>query len=288
MLLRIATYLGVGYAALASMIFLLQRRLLYVPDIHIPSARMLQQENMKFWPQADNYRALVGLPAVDYPKGTIIIFHGNASLAAARGFYVRALTPLGYRVVLVEYPGYGGRKGELSETAFVADAKQTVKLVYEKFGGPIFIWGESLGSGVASAVASDTTVPVAGVILITPFDSVSALAQTLYWYVPARWLVWDKFDNVTNMQAYAGPVAVVLAGRDSTVPKRHTMRLYESIVGPKKLWVFENAGHTDWPIGPNESWWREVMDFVASDNRPLAEPASQQSSLRKVKSRGAR
>jgi uncharacterized protein len=177
---------------------------------------------------------------------------------------MRALEPLGYRVVLVEYPGYGGRNGKLSETEVVRDAKQTVRLVAQTFGGPVYVWGESLGTGVATAVARDKSVPVAGLVLITPFDSISALAQTLYWFVPARWMVWDKFDSVDNLQSFNGPVAVLLAGRDSVVPKQHTMGLYDSIKGPKNLWYFENAGHTDWPTGPHESWWREVMNFISN------------------------
>jgi uncharacterized protein len=269
MLKRIATYVVGPYVATVSLIFLMQRRLLYFPDLRTPSGETLQREGLKFWPQPENYRALISTAPPPRPKGTVIVFHGNASLAAERGFYLRALERLGYRVVLVEYPGYGGRHGKLSETAFVADAKQTVRLAHEAFGGPVFIWGESLGSGVATAVAADTSLPIAGLVLITPFDSVSALAQTLYWFLPARWLVWDKFDSVTNLQSFAGPVAVFLAGSDNMVPKQHTMDLYDSLIGPKKLWCFENASHTGWPAGPDESWWREAMEFVSAEARTL-------------------
>jgi pimeloyl-ACP methyl ester carboxylesterase len=264
-LLRIATYVGGPYLGLVLLIYLLQRRLLYFPDLRTPSVEGLRQLGLKFWPQPEDYRALVSIAGPHYAKGTVIVFHGNSSLAAGSAYHMRALEPLGYRVVLVEYPGYGGRNGKLSETEVVRDAKQTVRLACERFGGPVYVWGESLGTGVASAVAADTSLPIAGLVLITPFDSVSALAQTLYWFVPARWMVWDKFDSVDNLQSFTGPVAVLMAGQDSVVPKQHTMGLYDSLTGPKKLWYFENAGHTDWPTGSHESWWREVMDFVAAE-----------------------
>jgi pimeloyl-ACP methyl ester carboxylesterase len=264
LLRRIATYVGGPYLGLVLLIYLLQRRLLYFPDLRTPSVEGLRQMGLKFWPQPEDYRALVSIAGPQYPRGTVIVFHGNSSLAAGSAYHVRALEPLGYRVVLVEYPGYGGRNGKLSEREVVRDAKNTVRLASEKFGGPVYVWGESLGSGVASAVAADTTLPISGLVLITPFDSITALAQTLYWFIPARWLVWDKFDSVTNLQSFTGPVAVLMAGQDSVVPKQHTMGLYDSLIGPKKLWYFENSGHTDWPTGPREIWWSEVMDFVGA------------------------
>jgi pimeloyl-ACP methyl ester carboxylesterase len=270
-LLRIATYVGGPYLGLVLLIYLLQRRLLYFPDLRTPSVEGLRQLGLKFWPQPEDYRGLVSIAGPQYPRGTVIVFHGNSSLAAGSAYHMRALEPLGYRVVLVEYPGYGGRNGKLSEREVVRDAKNTVRLASEQFGGPVYVWGESLGSGVASAVAADTSLPIAGLVLITPFDSVSALAQTLYWFIPARWLVWDKFDSVANLQSFNGPVAVLMSGQDSVVPNQHTMGLYDSLPGPKKLWYFENAGHTDWPTGSHESWWREVMDFITTQNSNLVQ-----------------
>lgn len=264
MLLRIATYVVAPYAAAVLLMFLLQRRLIYFPNLNTPSAESLAREHLKLWPDAENYCALVSMAPPRRPKGTVVVFHGNNSLAVERGYYVRALERLGYRTVLAEYPVYGGRNGKLSETEFVSDAKETLRRVHAEFGGPVFVIGESLGTGVATAVAADASLPVAGLILITPFDSISALAQTLYWFLPARWLVWDKFDSVANLQCFKGPVAVLMAERDNVVPKQHTMGLYDSFMGPKKLWCFENANHTNWPAGPEEGWWGEVMDFVSA------------------------
>lgn len=96
---------------------------------------------------------------------------GNAGAAIDRSYYVRALEPLGYRVLLMEYPGYGGRPGSPSETTLTRDARASIELARQAFGQPIFLWGESLGSGVVAAVVADPTLPVAAVILLTPWDS---------------------------------------------------------------------------------------------------------------------
>ncbi len=262
--MKFALYVILIYIVLATAAFLLQRRLLYFPDRTRPSETLVQANGLAFWPAPDEgYRGLISVGWEEYPNGTIIVFHGNAGRAVDRGYYARALEPLGYRVLLAEYPGYGGREGKPSEGAFVADAQETVELAYSEFGSPLFLWGESLGCGVAAAVAADPSISIAAVVLVTPWDSLPALAQTLYWYLPARWFVLDKFDNVKALRSYAGPVAVALAERDEVIPIRHGLKLYESMTGPKRLWTFENAGHNSWPVQPEASWWKEVTAFIS-------------------------
>src|SRR3990172_10402307 len=128
----------------------LQRNMLYYPSTYLPSQASLSAYNVQFWPSDSNdYRGFISTLQASGVKGTIIIFHGNAGTAADRVYYVKALTHLGYRVILAEYPGYGGRKGELGEGPFVHDAKETLRIASEKYGAPIFLLGESLGCGVA-------------------------------------------------------------------------------------------------------------------------------------------
>ncbi|MBN1579432.1 MAG: alpha/beta hydrolase [Anaerolineae bacterium] len=102
----------------------------------------------------------------------------------------------------------------------------------------------------------------------TFWDTLPRLAQGLYWYLPARWLTRDKYDNAKNLQPFRGPGAVIMAGQDEVIPNKHTMRLYESLPREKKLWVFENAGHNTLPLTSDAEWWAEVMTFL---NHPTAE-----------------
>jgi alpha-beta hydrolase superfamily lysophospholipase len=267
MLLRVVLYAIMAYIALTAVVFFLQRQLLYLPRVDHASERAAQAIGLTFWPASgQDYRGFIGTGRSDDAKGTVMIFHGNAGAAMDRTYYVRALEPLGYRVLLMEYPGYGGRTGKPSEKRLTRDARTSIERAAKEFGQPIFLWGESLGGGVVAAVVSDPTLPVAALILLTPWDSLPSLAQTLYWYLPARWLVRDKFDNVSNLQAFTGRVAIVLAERDDIIPKRHGLRLYTSLTGRKQLWCFPHAGHNSWPSQSTASWWREVMDFVAESN----------------------
>jgi len=246
----------------------MQRRLLYFPDREVPSKMQIQALSLEPWPSGGrDYRGFISTKSTDQPIGIVIIFHGNAGGAWDRDHYVKELEPLGYCVVLAEYPGYGGRSGGLSEMAFVDDAKKTVRLAFEKYGKPIFLCGESLGCGVATGVAATSKVPIEGLVLITPWDSLPNLAQKIYWYLPSRWLVRDKYNNIQNIEGFQGRVAVAIAEHDEIIPKRHGMNFFKAISGEKKLWILHGVGHNTWPEITGVSWWTEVMNFVTDTGR---------------------
>ncbi len=262
--LRCVLLLTIAYGLFVAVVYIFQRRLLYMPDTRRPTAADSQRVGLRFWPTDDDaYRGFVSTASPNPSQGTVIVFHGNAGMALNRSYYVRALEPLGYRVILAEYPGYGGRTGHPSEAQFVIDAKETIQMAHERFGEPLFLWGESMGCGVAAAAAADSSVPVAAMILLTPWDTLPSLAQSLYWYLPVRWLARERYDNVTHLQSFTGRVAMLITEHDEIIPYRHSRRLYETLSAPKKQWIFQDAGHNSWPVGPYETWWQQVMRFAA-------------------------
>ncbi len=247
--------------------YLLQNALLYYPDNY--SLAQLRQgvkdSPVKLWPEADEtYRGLITLSGAGDSRGTVVVFHGNAGSAYDRMHYVRALEPLGYRVLLAEYPKYGARTGTLGEKSLVADAIVTARAVRQEFPGPLFVWGESLGCAVATGVASEKSLAVDGLVLITPWNNLPDLAQSIYWFLPAKWLVKDRFDNAANLNDFKNPVAVLMADADEIIPNKQTRAFYDAIRSPKRLWVFKNAGHNTWPVSPNEKWWQEVTEFTGN------------------------
>jgi alpha-beta hydrolase superfamily lysophospholipase len=259
--------LPVYYLIVVFGMYFFQNYFIYHPDK--TDLNLIEQtaraHGLQLWPQeADGYYGFVSQTAPQKAKGTILVFHGNAGKALDRTYYVRAFDRLGYRVLLIEYPGYGARRGKPGEKQFVEDAIESTRLANKEFGRPLFILGESLGCGIVCGVVAKSNVSIDGVSLITPWDSLSNLAQAKYWFLPARWMVKDKYDNVANLAHYLGPVAVVMAGQDEIIPTRLTLRLYESIRSPKRLWTFPNAGHNSWPSGSTESWWSEMMRFLDS------------------------
>ena len=172
------------YLLFLLILFVFQRKLIYFPDKHSieQQQEFAEQLNLKLWPSTDNYLGLISKSTKTAYKGTIIVFHGNAGSAINRIYYLQALERLGYRVILAEYPGYGARKGSPSETTLISNGVETLKLALNDFGGPIFLWGESLGSGVVSGIIQTRQTQVKGIVLVTPFDSLANVAQHHYWF----------------------------------------------------------------------------------------------------------
>jgi len=256
------------YLLFLLIVFLFQQKLIYFPDTYslAEQQQFANQANLKLWPSVDDYRGLVSNTSQTTGKGTVIVFHGNAGSATDRTYYRDALERLGYRVVLAEYPGYAARKGAPSEQTLVADGIQTVKQALNDFGEPIFLWGESLGGGVASGIVQSGQVPVKGIVLVTPFSSMADVAQHHYWYFFAKWLLRDKFDNVSNLQDYRGSTAILVADKDEIIPAKYSLKLFESLQHPKKIWTFKDAGHNTLPLAEELPWWQEVMQFVSGRN----------------------
>jgi pimeloyl-ACP methyl ester carboxylesterase len=247
----------------------LQNRFLYYPSSSAPSDESLRADNLKRWKfSSGDYRGVVVANDAGGAKGTVVVFHGNGGIAADRSYYLKDLGALGYRVILAEYPGYGGRKGELGEKSFVQDAVETVRLAGEEYGGPIFLLGESLGCGVASAVAKAATVRIDGIVLITPWDTLASIAKEKFPFLPVRLLLTDRYDNIANLAYFKGRMAVVGAERDDIIPFAHARKLYDSLPATtRKMWTMQGAGHNDWPMRINAAWWREIMDFVSRNDQ---------------------
>lgn len=242
----------------------MQNKFLYFPGGERPSAEMLAAENMSLrQATGTDYRGLIAAGDALAPNGTIVIFHGNGGTALDRGFYIEPLVALGFRVVLAEYPQYGGRPGHVGEKPFVADGLETVRLAYEQYGEPLYLLGESLGCGVAAAVAKQTTVPVSGIILITPWDTLASVAKSLFPFLPVKLVLTDKYDSIENLSKFPRNIAVVGAEHDEILPIKHAHNLYANLPeGKKRMWVIRGAGHNDWPYYANDSLWKEMTDFV--------------------------
>ena len=260
----VLVFLVFVYGLILVYFFFEQRKMLYLPEGNIPVAEDLRAYGLQLWPAVDgsDYRGLLAAPDLKDVRGTVIIFHGNAGTALDRHNYLPPLTGLGFRILLAEYPGYGGRSGKPSEKSYVADARKIIRAVHIEFPGLLYLWGESLGCGIAAAVSADS--PIDGVVMLTPWDSLAAVTKSYYWYLPTRWLLRDHYDSLANLSKFKGPVAVMVAEQDQTIPRRFGLHLYDGLSEPKKLWLFPGAGHTDWPDAPDEQWWGEVVDFLVS------------------------
>ncbi|MFP4067868.1 MAG: alpha/beta hydrolase [Spirochaetaceae bacterium] len=197
----------------------------------------------------------------------VIVFHGNGGQSVARGHFVRGFQSDGARgrweVYLLEYPGFGSRPGDPSEEALVSAAEEAVTyLLKADPDRPVYVVGESLGTGVASQVAAAYPDDVPAVLLITPFtDIVDVGAKSAPRFL-VRAILRDRYDSVEALSRYDGRVGVLLAGQDDVVPTDLGRRLYEGYEGPKHLWIQEEAGHNDLDYDPESPFWAEVTEFL--------------------------
>jgi len=204
------------------------------------------------------------------PRGTIVVFHGNGNCAFDREYYAEAFSPRGFRTFFYEYPGYGGRPGSPSATSIIGDAQALIRSLDQAGYGPIYVWGESIGSGIAAAVCSDPSLPVHGLTLSSPWDSLTHVAQVHYPVAPVSLLLRDKYDSIGNLQHFPFPVCVICGTKDTVIPLRLSVHLFEQLPGSKKLIIKDGYGHGDWPISPELTWWDDVLNFIAPQKSILS------------------
>ncbi len=196
----------------------------------------------------------------------MLILHGNGGHAIMRTYLMDGLGALregqAWDFYCLEYPGYGSRGGNANQTEIIAAADTAVKELRKDDTRPLYLTGESLGSGVACLLAAKHPRDVRGLFLITPFTSTADVAAGLFPMFPVRLVLQDKYEAAKALKSYSGPVAVLLAGQDENVPTRFGQALFDGYGGSKKLWIQHGAGHNTLDYDPRAAWWGEVSAFL--------------------------
>ncbi len=165
--------------------------------------------------------------------------------------------------LMVNYRGYGLSGGVPSEQAVVEDAKRIYDYAAARpdiDASRIVVLGRSLGSYVAVTLASSR--PLAGVILATPFDSIAAVAEERYPYLPMGLLVGSRYDSAALAPTIRTPALFVIAGADDVTPPGHGEALARAWGGPKSLFTLPDTGHrgVEW----RGEYWVQISRFLRS------------------------
>jgi fermentation-respiration switch protein FrsA (DUF1100 family) len=154
----------------------------------------------------------------------------------------RSLTADGTGLVALSYRGYAGSSGRPSETGLIEDGFAAYAFAAAHYpSAKLVVWGESLGTGVAVALAAERRV--AAVVLEAPFASTVEIAAAVYPYVPVRLLMKDQFRSDLRIGKVTAPVLILHGGRDTVVPIASGERLYDLIKSPKRFVRFPEGGH---------------------------------------------
>ncbi len=245
------TYLALaagGYALLVAVLYLAQRALLYRPDGTVPNpgAHGVTDMAVVRIPVGDGVESLSWWhPPRERGWPVVVYFHGNAGHIGERAYKARRMIDAGFGVLLAGYRYNAGGGGAPSEASLLADGQTIMRYAVDQGHAmeQLVLYGESLGSGIAVALAADNGV--GGLILETPYTSIAEVAQAHYWYTPAKWLIRDRYDSLARIGRVRAPILLFHGDADETIPIRFARQLYDAAPEPKEAHFLTGGGHTD-------------------------------------------
>ncbi len=267
LLIRLVRICLLVYLGLCLLIAGCQSQMLYFPTRLTESAALERASVSRLAPWRDAHGKLIGWkrPA---PKASarLLVLHGNAGRASDREFYADGFGAqhkgAAWEVGILEYPGYGSRAGSPGKASFIAAARAAVENLFATDTRPVFLLGESVGSGTAAALASEMPEKISGVVMMIPFARLAEVAQAKFPWLPVSLLLRDKFDNVAALANFHGPVVFVIAEDDEVVGAEQGRKIHAAYAGPKKLIVLPGVTHNNFPTAENAPWFREASDFL--------------------------
>ncbi len=175
-------------------------------------------------------------------RGVILFLHGTPGTVPDHTWRFAQLQHSGLGILAIDWRGYGGSTGQPSERGLRADARAGFDFIGAAAPqSRIAVFGESLGTGPAVALAHDR--PVAGILLNAPYASVRRLFERRGPVLPYRWLMSDPFDSEALIGGIGVPVMILHGTEDPAVPVGEARRLYAAAREPKSMIVVEGAGH---------------------------------------------
>ena len=239
----------------------------------------LQQDDVLFYPRPNDSALLAQREPdrIEIPGATIplegwwsenpasatpfvmLYFGGNAedvlyTASMAQRFEIR-------RMLVVNYRGYGRTQGTPSEAALFEDALHVYDYVIQQAGvapEDVIVMGRSLGSGVATMLAAKR--PARAAVLITPFDSMTAVAAAHYPIFPVKLLLRHRFDSASFASRINIPALVIGAQNDRVIPPIHAQRLAQAWSGEAKLTVLQGVGHND--VEQHPEYFSSINEFL--------------------------
>ena len=264
---RIVLYLAIAYVAIVVILLLLEDQFLYGPrhaelgkppaGVAVENVEMTNRRGERihaWWSKAKDWRP---------EQGAVLLCHGNGGNLSHRGRVLRHwIEEVGVAVLIFDYPGYGRSNGEPSEDGCYAAGEAAYDWLRESAKVPaerILLYGGSLGGGIATDLAQGR--PHWALVLVAAFTSFPDMAETRFPWMPGRWLVHNRFDNLEKIARCRGPVFLAHSPEDHLIPFAQGERLFAAAPEPKRFFPMPNYHHVDVP----------TVDFYPALRRFLAE-----------------
>ena len=240
-----ATPAALAYAGLLATLYFNQESLIF------PATRLPADYQFRFDQQFEEIKVAVPDGTLDAllfrqpdPRGLVLYLHGNGgdltSWTTGLEFYRR----INYDLFIIDYRGYGKSTGHIeSEAQLHSDVRAAWEAIAPRYRGkPIVLFGRSLGTGLATRLASEVTSAM--LVLVTPFTSLAAAGKRRYPYAP-EFLVKYPLRVDAVIGAVTSPVLLVAGTQDLLTPVSESEQLKSLARSPVEMLVIEGAGHND-------------------------------------------
>ena len=230
-----------------AVLYVRQRDMLFpIPPVGrtAPAAAGLPEAEEHFLATADGEKIIAWHVPAKPGQPVVLFFHGNGDFLAGRVGRFKAITADGTGLVAVSFRGYAGSTGTPSEGGLLQDAEAAYAFTAARYdAGRIAVWGFSLGSGVAVAIAAKH--PIAKLILEAPYTSTVEVAGRRFPIVPVRLLMRDQFHSDQRIAHVTAPLLIMHGTDDPAIPIRFGERLFTLAHEPKQLARISGGGHAN-------------------------------------------
>ena len=260
-----AVLLIIGGVLLRSLVGAFEARLVFFPmrgEGRTPASIGLRFEQLHLT-TSDGERISAWQLEPDLPSADIVYFHGNGGNLSLWLPVFAALHRLGYRVLAVDYRGYGLSTGTPSERGVYLDADAVVRhaATTRSANRPLVYWGRSLG--VPIAASATRAVPPDGLVLESGFPDKAAVIRQEPILRALNVFSEYRFSTVDLLSDFRRPLLVIHGDRDSIIPFRLGRELFVRLTGPKRFHSVPGADHNDFLDESRADYWAPVREFIA-------------------------
>ena len=260
-ILKLALLILLIYLCAAAYLFFVQRSLLYFPPP--PNHHGYPEESFLF----EEARVQVIVLNKGH-QNAILYFGGNAEAVERNAPSFMKNFP-NHMLYLMQYRGYGNSTGEPTEANLYADSLIVFDKIKQRHHS-ISVIGRSLGSGVATYLAANRKIHK--LALITPYDSIEAMAQSLFPLFPMSILLQDKYNALAHAQQIKAPTLLLIAENDQTIPLAHSQKLANAFAYFQALSVIiPDSNHNN--ISYHPLYITQLQQFI---NTPYPPPKNNQ------------
>ncbi len=247
------------YLSIVIIIYLAQTKMLFFPNKILSGKSVIEKYSDNEITIAHDNIILHGWHIRPEKQKTIFYYGGNAEEVSLNLEDFEVFED--HSIILINYRGYGESQGSPGQEEIYSDAIFIYDYFREKYPqtmNEVVLMGRSLGSGVATYVASQRETT--RIILITPYDSILNIARKHFPYLPVSLILKHPFNSQEYAQGIEGPVLILIAENDNIIPYENTMNLIENFSCNVNSVVIKNTDHNTIQLSPE--YWASISNFM--------------------------